>query len=227
MTAPDSLLINSVDAVLFDLDGTLLDTAQDLVGALHAVCAEESMAPPPLALASRYVSTGAIGLARLAQPQADADELERLRARLVEIYEANICAATAPYPGVLEMLTALERHGLPWGIVTNKLKYLAEPILTALELRDRCSTLVGGTCAGRNKPDPAPLLMALAELGVSPARAVYVGDAGKDIQAGKAAGTATVAVTWGYIIPGDSPGNWGADRIIDTPQALLTLSKPQ
>jgi 2-phosphoglycolate phosphatase len=227
MTAADLLLIDTVQAVLFDLDGTLLDTARDLVGALHVVCTEENLPAPPLELASQYVSTGAIGLVRLASPAAHDDELERLRARLVTIYEGNICNATAPYPGVIELLADIESRNIPWGIVTNKLRYLAEPILAELGLAARYATLVGGTCAGHNKPHPAPINKALAELNVPAHKAVYVGDAGKDIVAGQAAGTATVAVTWGYTLPGEEPHSWGADYTIDTPQALLKVGAMQ
>jgi len=209
--------------VLFDLDGTLLDTAPDLVAALHAVCAEEKQPAPPASTAACYVSQGAIGLVRLAFPDYPPAELERLRARLVALYQQTICANTQPYPGIREMLDALTERDIRWGIVTNKLRFLAEPIIAATGLQARCAVLVGGDCAGRSKPHPDPLNLALERIGEDPAATVYVGDAEKDMAAGRAAGVTTVAVTWGYIIPGEKPENWGADYLISAPQELLEL----
>jgi N-acetyl-D-muramate 6-phosphate phosphatase len=216
-------LLDQTQAVLFDLDGTLLDTARDLVNALEIVCAAQGQQAPDPQLASRYVSHGAIGLVRLAFPQLDSAELEPLRAQLVQSYQQNICVHTVAYPGMLDVLEELDKSGIAWGVVTNKLRFLAEPILTKLGLHHRCATLVGGDTAAYNKPHPAPIEFALRELGVQPADAVYVGDAEKDVLAGKAAGTRTIAVTWGYIVPGENPADWSADYTIDQPQELLTL----
>jgi 2-phosphoglycolate phosphatase len=223
MNISSSRLLDYTQAVLFDLDGTLADTARDLVNALAIVCAEEQQPTPDAAVAARYVSTGAIGLVRLAFPDHDDEQLEQFRQRLVTTYEQNLCVHTAVYPGMSEYLDVLDESGIAWGVVTNKMKYLAEPIMDQLGLLERCRTVVGGDTAAHNKPHPAPILLALNELGVSPDQAVYVGDAEKDVQAGKAAGTRTVAVTWGYIIPGHDPYSWGADYTIDQPADLLNL----
>jgi len=223
MSISSSRLLDSTQGMLFDLDGTLLDTARDLVGALAMVCAAEQQPTPDVAIASQYVSTGAIGLVRLAFPSADADKHEELRQRLVTAYEQNLCVHTIAYPGILELLAELDSAGIRWGVVTNKMKYLAEPILDALSLLDRCATVVGGDTAARNKPDPAPIEYALREMSLAADQAVYVGDAEKDIVAGKAAGTRTVAVTWGYIIPGHDPYSWDADYTIEQPEQLLNL----
>ncbi|MEE4184292.1 MAG: HAD hydrolase-like protein, partial [Gammaproteobacteria bacterium] len=126
MTRQSGDLLNRITTVLFDLDGTLLDTAPDLVAALLAVCAEEHQPAPDPALAACYVSRGAIGLVSFAFPQRDAATLERLRARLVAIYQGNLCSRTQPYPGITAALAALTERGLQWGIVTNKLRFLAE-----------------------------------------------------------------------------------------------------
>jgi N-acetyl-D-muramate 6-phosphate phosphatase len=219
----DPRFVDRMQAVLFDLDGTLLDTARDLVNALQIVCASHGQPAPDPQLAARYVSHGAIGLVRLAFPQLDAAELEPLRLQLVHTYQQNICVHTVAYPGMLDVLNELDQAGIVWGVVTNKLRFLAAPILEQLGLRQRCATLVGGDTAAHNKPHPAPIEFALRELGVRPADAVYVGDARKDVLAGKAAGTHTVAVTWGYIVPGENPADWAADYTIDQPQELLTL----
>lgn len=219
----DNRLLNQLQAILFDLDGTLLDTARDLVNALQIVCAAQGQPAPDPQLAARYVSHGAIGLVRLAFPQLNSTELEPLRAQLVQSYQQNICVHTVAYPGMLDVLDELDERGIPWGVVTNKLQFLAEPILVQLGLRHRCATLVGGDTAVYSKPHPAPIQFALRELGVAPVNAIYVGDARKDVQAGKAAGTGTVAVTWGYIVPGENPAEWSADYTIDQPRELLTL----
>jgi len=223
MSIASARLLDYTQGVLFDLDGTLLDTARDLVHALAMVCAEEGAVAPEVAVASNYVSTGAIGLIRLAFPDTSPNKQEELRQRLVTCYEQNLCVHTAAYPGVLDVLSELDNAGIGWGVVTNKMKYLAEPILDALDLLDRCTTVVGGDTAARNKPAPDPIKHALREMGLPADRAVYVGDAEKDVAAGKAAGTHTVAVTWGYIIPGHDPYSWGADYTIEQPHELLSL----
>ena len=223
MTNASGRLLARVNTVLFDLDGTLLDTAPDLVAALQAVCAEQDQPAPPAATAASYVSRGAIGLVSLAFPDRDANALERLRARLVEIYQANLCARTRPYPGVMALLAELDERGVRWGIVTNKLRFLAAPIIEQMQLARDCAVLVGGDCAAHNKPHPAPLQLAMAQIGANAAETVYVGDACKDIVAGRAAGTATVAVTWGYIIAGDHPAKWDADFVIEQPGQLINL----
>jgi phosphoglycolate phosphatase len=217
-------LLDKVRAVLFDLDGTLLDTAPDLVNALRKICSEENVPPPEYDLAARYVSTGAIGLIRLAFPDhTDADQ-KFLCQRLVDAYTSNICVHTRPYPGMVEVLTYLDAEKLPWGIVTNKLERLAIPILEALNLRKNCRIIVGGDTATKNKPHPDPINHALKQLGLAPECVVYVGDHQKDVAAGRAAGTLTVAVTWGYIIPGEDPYKWNADYTINHPDELLNLT---
>jgi 2-phosphoglycolate phosphatase len=223
MSIAATRLLDYAEAILFDLDGTLLDTARDLVNALHIVCNEEQQPAPDVAIAARYVSTGAIGLVRLAFPEHDEAALEVLRQRLVKTYEQNICIHTAAYPGIHTVLDELDNASIPWGVVTNKMKYLAEPILDELGLLRRCATVVGGDTATHNKPHPAPIHFALDAMGIKPDRAVYVGDAEKDILAGQAAGTRTIAVTWGYIIPGHDPYSWNADYTIDAPTQLLSL----
>ena len=223
MSIATTPLLDYAEAVLFDLDGTLLDTARDLVNALHIVCDEEQQPAPDVEIAARYVSTGAIGLVRLAFPEHDEAALEALRQRLVTTYEQNLCIHTAAYPGIHEVLDELDRARIPWGVVTNKMKYLAEPILAHLDLLGRCATVVGGDTATHNKPHPAPIHFALEAMQIKPDRAVYVGDAEKDILAGKAAGTRTIAVTWGYIIPGHDPYRWDADYTIEEPIQLLSL----
>ena len=224
MTSQPSRLLANANAILFDLDGTMLDTAPDLVNAVNLICAEQAVTPPDFDTAARQVSNGAIGLTRLAFPQADETTQTQLCARLVELYTENICIHTKPYPGMQELLDHLNTNNIPWGVVTNKLHRLALPILDALGLLKHCQVVVGGDTAARNKPHPDPILYALDELGLAAESVVYVGDHRKDVLAGQAAGTHTVAVTWGYIINGEDPHAWGADYTITRPEELLTLS---
>jgi 2-phosphoglycolate phosphatase len=224
VTSQPNRLLGSANAILFDLDGTMLDTAPDLVNAVNLVCAEQAVTPPDFDTAARQVSNGAIGLTRLAFPDADEATQTQLCARLVELYAENICIHTKPYPGMLEVLDHLNAENIPWGVVTNKMHRLALPILKTLGLYEHCKTLVGGDTAARNKPHPDPILHALDELGYAAESVVYVGDHRKDVQAGQAAGTRTVAVTWGYTIAGEDPVTWGADYTIDLPDELLELT---
>jgi phosphoglycolate phosphatase len=216
-------ILDNLNAVLFDLDGTLLDTAPDLASALFKVCANENVTPPEYSSVAQHVSTGAIGLTRLAFPDLDEETQQDLCQQLVEIYAANICEQTRPYPGILDVLTQLNNANIPWGVVTNKLERLAVPILEKLDLLDNCCIVVGGDTAARNKPHPDPILHALKELDLAAEAVAYVGDHRKDVQAGQAAGTLTIAVSWGYIIPAEDPYSWGADYTIDRPEELLTL----
>lgn len=220
MTAKTRL--TDLQAVLFDLDGTLADTAPDLVAALNHVCAEQDTAPPAYEQAAGNVSNGAIGLTRLAFPEHDEMTQQQLCARLVEVYEANLCVNTSTYPGMRELLDELSCRDIAWGIVTNKLRRLAVPIIEQLGLADECAVVVGGDTAARNKPAPDPIIYALDELQLAPAAVAYVGDHRKDIQAGRGAGVSTVAVTWGYTVEGDNPYDWDADYTIEMPLEFLT-----
>ena len=216
-------VLSNLNAVLFDLDGTLLDTAPDLANALFRVCADENVTPPEYDAIAQHVSTGAIGLTQLAFPDLDEHAQQNLCQQLVETYTANICVQTRPYPGITEMLTHLDNENIPWGVVTNKLERLAIPILEKLNLLANCRVVVGGDTAARNKPHPDPIIYALEKLGLAAESVAYVGDHRKDVQSGQAAGTLTVACSWGYIIPDEDPYSWGADYTIDHPEELLTL----
>jgi phosphoglycolate phosphatase len=224
LSAQQRQLLDDLGGVLFDLDGTLLDTAPDLVNALKLVCEEQSTVPPDFEFAACQVSNGAMGLIRLAFPHLAEDAQTALCQRLVEVYADNICIHTRPYPGMTEVLDYLDTENIPWGVVTNKLKRLTVPILEALDLMERCVTVVGGDTAPRNKPHPDPINHALKELRLAADSVAYVGDHRKDVQAGQAAGTRTVAVSWGYRVPEEDPYSWGADYTIDRPDELLTLS---
>jgi N-acetyl-D-muramate 6-phosphate phosphatase len=211
--------------VLFDLDGTLADTAPDLAAALNAILLEDGHAALPFALIRPWVSWGAVHLIRLGYGEALDDlRMTELRGRFLSCYETGLCRESRLFAGVPEALAALEAAGVPWGIVTNKPGWLTDPLVAALGLSGRAGTVISGDTLAFAKPHPMPLLHAARELGVPPGRCVYVGDNIRDIEAGRAAGMYTIAATWGYIPTDDDPANWQADRLMHTPEALMPLA---
>lgn len=208
-------------ALLFDLDGTLLDTAPDMGGALNRLRAEHGRDPLPPAAIRPVVSHGAARLVRLGFPQAEGDEFERLRLRFLELYSQHLAEGTQPFPGLLEVLEVIEQRQLPWGVVTNKPGWLTDPLMATLGLAARAGCVVSGDTLAERKPHPLPLLHAAALLRVEPQHCVYVGDAERDIQAGRAAGMRTIVAAYGYIGDDDEPGRWNATGTIDHPRELL------
>ena len=212
----------SIRTVLFDLDGTLLDTAPDLADALNTVLVEEHRAPLPYEEIRGVVSHGGMALIRLGFgiPPADPD-FEPLRQRLLEIYRANIASKTRPFPGMTELLDELERRGLNWGVVTNKPGWLTDPLMRQLALYDRAVCVVSGDTLNERKPHPAPMLHACEQAGSLPAQCVYVGDAERDIEAGNNAHMHTLVALFGYFMTDDRPLEWQADGSISHPLELL------
>lgn len=212
----------TLHTVLFDLDGTLLDTAPDLAHALNRVREEEGEPPLPFARIRPVVSHGSTGLLRLGFGLAPGGaRFERLRRRLLEIYQGHLAVDTRLFPGMEEVLGGIEALGLRWGVVTNKPGWLTEPLLAHLDLLPRMACVVSGDSIAQRKPDPAPMLHACTLAGCDAGGCVYVGDAERDIQAGRSAGMRTVVAAFGYIEPGHDPRTWGADAIVDTPAELL------
>jgi len=209
-------------AMLFDLDGTMLDTAPDMGGALNRLLEEQGHAPLSAAVIRPVVSHGAARLVKLGFPGTDGDEFERLRLRFLDLYSRHLAVETLPFPGLLELLDELERRSVPWGIVTNKPGWLTDPLLDQLGLSARAGCVVSGDTVAERKPHPLPLLHAAGLIRVAPEACVYVGDAERDIQAGRAAGMRTVVAAYGYLGDGDSPASWNATGIIDHPQQLLS-----
>jgi phosphoglycolate phosphatase len=207
-------------ALLLDLDGTLLDTAPDMGGALNTLRAEEGRPPLPLATLRPFVSHGAAGLVGVGFPDVPEAGRELLRSRFVHTYSARLCEGTTLFKGAEALLARLEAAGLPWGIVTNKPAWLTDPLLALLGLDARAACVVSGDTLAVRKPHPAPLLHAAAALGLAPGQCVYAGDAERDIVAGRAAGMRTVAVRYGYLAAGEDPAAWGPDAIVDDPGSL-------
>lgn len=213
MNRPESDTAAAYEAVFFDLDGTLVDTAPDMVSILCDLLKDNGFGPLPYATARASVSNGAAGLIKLAFPDIDDVGRQRLHSDYLERYEQAVCVGSIVYPGLLDVLDQLESEGRPWGVVTNKPRRMTEPLLAELGLAGRAACIVSGDTLPQRKPDPAPLLLASRLAGVPPARSVYVGDAERDIAAGRAAGMATIAAAYGYIVAGDDPARWRADRI--------------
>jgi phosphoglycolate phosphatase len=211
-----------VDAVLFDLDGTLADTAPDLSAALNRVRSDRGMAPLALAQLRPYASHGARGLLGAGMAVAPGEmEYAELRDAFLAHYAAALCVQTTLFTDVDALLDAIEARSLAWGIVTNKATRYTTPLLAALRLSPRAGTVVCGDTTPFAKPHPAPLTEAADRLGIAPGRCVYVGDAVRDIDAGNAAGMRTLVAGWGYIGPEEKPEAWPADGYLDAPGALL------
>jgi len=210
----------STRAVLFDLDGTLVDSAPDLAGAANDLRAEHGLPPLAYAQLRPLVGSGARGMVGAAFDSAPDDpRFDALREAFLARYERRMLQNTALFDAVGDVISALERAGLDWGIVTNKHGRFAEPIVAALGLRT--GTLVCGDTTPHAKPHPAPLLEAARRLGQPPADCVYVGDDLRDMQAGRAAGMPVLAAAWGYLGVGDAVHDWGADAVLESPTELL------
>jgi len=208
-------------ALLLDLDGTLLDTAPDMGGALNLLRAEHGREPLAAEVIRPVVSHGAMRLVALGFPEAAGDAFEALRLRFLEIYAANLAVGTRLFPGFEAVLDRLEALGLPWGIVTNKPGWLTDPLLATLGLDRRAACAVSGDTVAERKPHPLPLLHAARLVGVEPERCIYVGDAERDIQAGRAAGMTTVVAAYGYLAVGEDPLQWQPHGVVHAPDELL------
>jgi phosphoglycolate phosphatase len=213
--------------VLFDLDGTLADTAPDLVEAINGCLEARGRQRRPLADLRPWASHGARGLIGQAFGIAPGEPgYEELRIEFVNRYEADISGRTTLFPGVKATLARIEDAGLAWGIVTNKVARLTQPLVKSLGLAQRAACVVSGDTAKASKPDPAPILYALDQCGCIPAEGVYVGDDRRDVEAGRAAGVCTFAVAYGYSAGMDDIGQWQADHILDRMEDLLTYVLP-
>lgn len=209
-------------ALLFDLDGTLVDTAPDMVQALDRLLGEQGREASDYAFARAHVSRGALGLVQAGFPDVqDEASRETLRQRFLELYGERVCRDSVLFDGLDPILRAVEAApDLTWGVVTNKPRWLAEPLLEAMGLRARSACLVCGDTLARRKPHPDPLLHACELLDVAPAQSVYVGDDKRDVLAARAAAMPSIAAGWGYIGPGESAHAWGADWTADAPGDL-------
>lgn len=211
-------------AVLFDLDGTLLDTAPDFIVVLNAMLTDRGRPPLPAAEIRAVVSNGARALVALGFGGAPGDaEFDALNQELRDRYAQHLAVHTHLFPGLEALLLQLEAHGVPWAIVTNKPSIYTLPLLDALQLRTRCASVVCPDQVTHTKPHPEPMYKACAEMGVNAAQCVYVGDHERDIAAGRNAGMQTIVAGWGYIGEHEQPRDWQPDFIVDSVSALADL----
>lgn len=217
-----------VKAVLFDLDGTLIDTAPDFIRIINLLCADAGIEAPSNALIRAQVSEGARAMVKLVRPDLDlnSEDLLLLRQRFLQIYAENIAVDTCLFPDMDALLKQLEQHDIAWGIVTNKPRGLSELLLAALDLTARCAVLVCPDDVTHTKPHPEPMYLAAQQLGIAPGHIVYVGDHPRDIDAGRAAGMPTILAAYGYLPPEhrDDLSAWQADYIVqDVPEMAALL----
>jgi phosphoglycolate phosphatase len=187
-----------IKGLLFDLDGTLLDSAPDLVGSLNFLRAQQGLGSLPVRKMESAASAGAVGLLQAGMPKADADTVERWRLAFLEHYQQNSFTHSTLFDGAAELISYLQSHSMPWGIVTNKPEYLTHPILAAAKLDNLVTAVVCGDTIEEKKPHPAPVLHACELLRLDPEQVLFVGDDPRDLEAGAAAGVMNCAAMYGY-----------------------------
>lgn len=213
-----------LDAVLFDMDGTLLDSAPDFIAVCQNMRSDRGLPPVAEQQIRQQISGGARAMVLAAFAMEPTDkEFEALRLEFLERYQEHCAVLTRPFDGIAELLADIERAKLAWGVVTNKPLRFAEPIMQRLGLAERSALLICPEHVSRSKPDPEPMLLACTQLKVEPSRVLFVGDDLRDIESGRNAGTKTAAAAYGYIHPEDNPRHWGADLLIEHPQELRKL----
>jgi len=214
--------VRKIKTVLFDLDGTLIDTAPDMAAALDMLCREENQPVLPYDQVRPVVSNGSAALIKLAFGGVeDEKRLHHLKQRYLEIYQENICIDSTPFEGIEAVLDHIERNGLNWGVVTNKPGWLTLPLMKRLQLAQRAVTIVSGDTTENSKPHPDPMHHACDEANSASHECIYVGDARRDIEAGKNACMKTLVANYGYIETDEDVSSWGADAIINDPEDIL------
>ena len=210
-----------IRTVLFDLDGTLLDTAPDLAYALNCVLQEQGREPLPFEVIRPVVSHGAIAITRLGFGlEPEHPDFAPLRERLLQIYLDNIARETRVFPGMSDLLDTIESQGMNWGVVTNKPARFTEPLMEALDLSARAACIVSGDTCTNRKPHPEPILYGCELAGSTAPQCLYVGDAERDIEAGRRAGLRTVVALFGYLGEADNPETWQADALLESPRDI-------
>ena len=209
-----------LDCVLFDLDGTLVDTAPDLIACLNQALLAHGYAAVNDAEIKPCISLGALAMIKQAAADADSAQQEQMLAFMLDCYQNNIAKHSRFFNGIRETLEAIEKLGLKWGVVTNKRERFTLPLMEALNLSARAACVISGDTTANSKPHPEPMLAACKQAAVRPENCVYIGDACHDIAAGKNANMKTLAAIYGYLKDGDQPENWGADALIEHPDQL-------
>lgn len=217
-----------ISGVFFDLDGTLADTAPDLAAALNHVLTSHGYDTLPYEAIRPHVSNGSIGLMRIGFGEPDSfPEYNQYRQELLDYYADNIAVHTSLFHYMDKLLDYLDQQAIKWGIVTNKPAYLTSPLVSKLGLNDRAASVVSGDTLAERKPDPAPLLHACELANCDAAESVYIGDAPRDIEAGKRAGMQTLIAKFGYIGKDEQPETWGANAMVDSAKDIIDWLKMQ
>ena len=211
-----------IQAVLFDLDGTLADTAPDLAWTLNTLLTEHHRNPLPFDRIRPVVSHGASALIQLGfESGTDDPQFAGLRQRFLEIYHDNLANETRLFPGMAALLDDIEQRGMKWGVVTNKPAWLTEPLMLELKLQPRAACIISGDSTRNRKPHPEPMLHACRHINIPAKHCLYVGDAKRDIEAGHHAGMKALIALFGYIGDSDQPWLWQADGMVNRPQEIL------
>lgn len=212
-----------IEAVLFDLDGTLADSAPDMAHTVNVMRKSRGLETVPIELVRAHVSSGARGMIGAAfGVRPEHAEFKAMRDEFLDLYGDHLCVHTRLFPGMMELLDSLEACQIPWGVVTNKYERFARPIIDELGLGRRAAVVVGGDTCERAKPFPDPLLFAAAAMGIAPAGTLYVGDDERDVQAARAAGMPVIVAGYGYLGDGRPPSAWGADSIVQSVDEIGT-----
>ena len=215
---------HKISTVLFDLDGTLIDTAPDMAAALDILCDEEQHARLDFSDVRPAVSNGSVALVKLAfGEQLETQTLDRLKQRYLEIYQNNLAVQSQLFAEMSDLLTHLERNNIKWGVITNKPGWLTEPLMKSLGLHLRAACIVSSDSTVNRKPHPEPMFYACKLTNALPGECIYVGDARRDIEAGQNAGMKTVIAQYGYIPDSENTDDWQADYSIQSPSQLLKL----
>ena len=209
--------------VLFDLDGTLADTAPDLIAALTRAMHNHGFGSPVADDVQPYISYGAAAMVRESLNGSYTEQTHRqILDTMLNDYQQHIAVQTTLFSGMCEVLNTLETKGIKWGVVTNKLKRFTNPLMDALHLTARAACIISGDTTAKSKPHPEPMLTACREAGVKPEQCLYIGDSAHDIEAGRSVNMKTLAAAYGYLKPVDDPNNWGADNLIHSPGEILS-----
>lgn len=215
-----------LSCVLFDLDGTLVDTAPDLIACLNHALNHHGLPAVSGDFIKPFISYGAAAMIKAALGQSTTDERQKtILKTMLDHYQLNIAVHTVFFSGILETLNTIEALGLKWGVVTNKRERFTHPLMDALKLTQRAACIISGDTTANSKPHPEPMLAGCKQADVSPEQCVYIGDAGHDIMAGKNAGMKTLAALYGYLKPDDSPATWDADGYIEHPEQINSWIK--
>ncbi len=210
-------------AVLFDLDGTLVDSAPDIIAALNKVLLQHGFAEVLPETIKPFISYGISAMVKHGAPEVlDSELIDKLTTDTLTYYAGNIATHSVLYPGIAELLAMIESRELKWGIITNKRGRFTEPLMAALNFTDRVACMISGDTTAHSKPHPEPMLKACEIAGVPAEQCVYIGDAQHDILAGRTVSMKTLAATYGYLKPDDTPEQWGADALVSSPSQIST-----